>query len=258
MGKGYDRCVSKGDGDGAFVIEELSRRTGVSVRSLRAYQSRKLLPPPDLRGRTGYYGSQHVERVRLVHSLRDAGMKLDGIARLLDADADLDGRLLDFTARAHQMFGAGESRVTTYDELLARFAVQPEDAGEVLERAARLGLLRERPDGRVDELAPDLLAAGEAAMGTLDLGALEALDLLARLRRHADGVARLYVDTFLDRVWEPFVAAGRPAGDWPRVQRALDDLQALATGALVGTFELVMARRVDQALSTRVLGPDGD
>ena len=33
-------------GDEGFVIEELSRRTGLTVRSLRSYQTQRLLPPP--------------------------------------------------------------------------------------------------------------------------------------------------------------------------------------------------------------------
>ena len=51
-----------GAGEGGFVIEELSRRTGLTVRSLRSYQTQKLLPPPTVRGRTGYYGEPHVTR----------------------------------------------------------------------------------------------------------------------------------------------------------------------------------------------------
>ena len=236
-----------------FVVEELSRRTDVSVRSLRSYQSRGLLPPPELRGRTGWYGPAHVERVRLVQRLRAAGMKLDGIARLLDSRDDTDDRLVDFTERARSLFTEREPRVTTYDELVARFRIDPEQADEVLTTAGRAGLIRERDDGMVDEVAPDLLAAGEAAMTTLGLDVAEALELLEGMRHHADGVARIYVDIFRSRVWQPFVDAGRPAEDWPRVQHSLDELQQLATRALDDTFELVMARRVEQAIGEWIL-----
>ncbi|MDN4163588.1 MerR family transcriptional regulator [Nocardioides abyssi] len=238
---------------GLFVVEELARRTGVSVRSLRSYQSRKLLPPPELHGRTGYYGAEHVERVRLVQQLRAAGLKLDGIARMLDTDTTADGQLLAFTEQARGIFPPPEVELTTLADLVDRFRLAGTDAGPVLETALRLGLVREAPDGsdgepRVEVVAPALLAAGEEAMRLLALDAAGALDLLERLRRHADGVAKLYVGLFVDRVWQPFVDAGKPAVAWPDVEQALDDLRQLATRALQATFDLAMADRADRVL----------
>ena len=84
-------------GDDSFVIEELSRRTGLTVRSIRAYQSRKLLPPPEVRGRTGYYDERHVDRIELIKDLQSEGLKLDSIARMLDNAGRSDADLLRFT-----------------------------------------------------------------------------------------------------------------------------------------------------------------
>lgn len=235
-----------------FVVEELARRTAVSVRSLRSYQSRRLLPPPEVRGRTGYYGPDHVARVRLIQDLRAAGLKLDGIARMLDDDVRTDEQLLAFTQQARGMFGDGQSGETTIEELVERFRIEEDEALGVLEAAVRLGLLREGADGAIEVLSPRLLAAGEAAMSSLGLTATEALDLLARLRKQADGVAKIYVELFVERVWEPFVASGRPPGQWSDVQRSLDALRDLATEALDATFALAMARRVDQTLGQRL------
>ena len=47
-----------------LTIDELARRTGTTVRNIRAHQSRGLLPPPTIRARTGYYGPEHVARVQ--------------------------------------------------------------------------------------------------------------------------------------------------------------------------------------------------
>ncbi len=38
-----------------MTIRELAERTGMTVRNIRAHQTRGLLPPPVVRGRTGYY-----------------------------------------------------------------------------------------------------------------------------------------------------------------------------------------------------------
>jgi DNA-binding transcriptional MerR regulator len=58
---------------------------GTTVRSLRVLQDRRLLPPPELRGRTGYYDDHHVARVRLVLRLQARGYTLAAIHELLSA-----------------------------------------------------------------------------------------------------------------------------------------------------------------------------
>ena len=49
--------------ESALTIDELARRTGMTVRNIRAHQSRGPLPPPEVRGRTGYYSEGHVGRM---------------------------------------------------------------------------------------------------------------------------------------------------------------------------------------------------
>ena len=55
----------------------------MSVRNIRNHQSRGLLPPPEVKGRTGYYGEEHIARLRLVQELQTEGFKLDVIKRLI-------------------------------------------------------------------------------------------------------------------------------------------------------------------------------
>ena len=54
--------AADGDDDGELTVDELARRAGVTVRNVRAYAARGLLPPPRMVGRTGYYGREHVAR----------------------------------------------------------------------------------------------------------------------------------------------------------------------------------------------------
>src|SRR5690242_21526028 len=63
----------------------------MSVRNIRNHQSRGLLPPPEVRARIGYYGPQHVARLRLIQEMQGEGFKLSAISRLIGehgADAD--------------------------------------------------------------------------------------------------------------------------------------------------------------------------
>jgi len=46
-----------------FTIDELAREAGSTVRNVRAYQDRNILPPPEKRGRTGIYTDVHLARL---------------------------------------------------------------------------------------------------------------------------------------------------------------------------------------------------
>src|SRR5919112_3037670 len=76
---------------GELTVEQLAYETGMSVRNIRNHQSRGLLPPPEVRSRIGYYGPEHVSRLRLIQEMQAEGFKLSAISRLIGehgADAD--------------------------------------------------------------------------------------------------------------------------------------------------------------------------
>ena len=68
-----------------LTIDELARATGMTVRNIRAHQSRGLLPAPEVKARTGYYGPEHAARIRLIQEMQSAGFNLRAIERLIDA-----------------------------------------------------------------------------------------------------------------------------------------------------------------------------
>jgi DNA-binding transcriptional MerR regulator len=65
-----------------YTIDELAAATQVPSRTIRFYQSKGALPGPQIRGRVAYYGPAHVERLRLIASLQDRGLRMDAIREL--------------------------------------------------------------------------------------------------------------------------------------------------------------------------------
>ncbi|MFC7503990.1 MerR family transcriptional regulator [Nocardioides sp. CPCC 206347] len=65
----------------ALTLDELTARVGLSVRTVRFYTSRGLLPPPIRRGRSGYYSAIHIARIELVLELQSHGFTLSAIER---------------------------------------------------------------------------------------------------------------------------------------------------------------------------------
>src|SRR5665809_133021 len=67
--------------DERLTIEQVAHETGMTVRNIRAHQSRGLLPPPEVRNSTGYYGADHVARLRLIQEMQADGYNLNAIKR---------------------------------------------------------------------------------------------------------------------------------------------------------------------------------
>ena len=50
----------------SMTIDQIAAVTGIPGRTIRYYQSRGALMPPEIRGRVAYYSEQHVERLELI------------------------------------------------------------------------------------------------------------------------------------------------------------------------------------------------
>ena len=75
---------SAGDGR-SLRIDELAASTGVPVRTIREYQSWRVLHPPRRMGRVGLYDDSHVRRLADIARLQDRGYSIAAIRDLLDA-----------------------------------------------------------------------------------------------------------------------------------------------------------------------------
>ncbi|MGC5331306.1 MerR family transcriptional regulator [Micromonospora sp. DT62] len=76
--------------DTRYSIGELARRTGLTVKTVRFYSDRGIVPPTD-RGPTGHrrYGVQAVVRLGLVRTLRELGLDLATIRRVVEREVPL-------------------------------------------------------------------------------------------------------------------------------------------------------------------------
>ncbi|XUL87300.1 MerR family transcriptional regulator [Streptomyces galilaeus] len=78
------------DGDTLYSIGELARRTGLTVKTIRFYSDRGIVAPKD-RTPAGYrlYGIDAVARLDLVRTLRELGLDLSTIRRVVDRELSL-------------------------------------------------------------------------------------------------------------------------------------------------------------------------
>src|ERR1700735_2290596 len=84
MKKCYD-CQVEGTEPPSWTIDELAVATGTTSRRIRSLQTLGLLPHPELRGRTGLYGTVHRDRLEAVLRLQEQGFSLESLVVLFDA-----------------------------------------------------------------------------------------------------------------------------------------------------------------------------
>jgi len=237
------------DDDEQLTIDELARRIGMTVRNIRAHQSRGLLPAPEVRGRTGYYGSDHVARLELIQELQADGFNLDLIRRLLDGAGGSSKEVLRFKHALGRPFGSDEQpRQVDLLELAQEWGTTDLT---LLDRALKVGLVRQRDDG-VFELASPRLAQHGRELAKLGVPLERSLELIGRVREQADRIAEAFVEIFLEAVWAPFEQSGQPRERWDDVQEALERLHPLAAESVVAIFGLAMSDAVEREFGRQI------
>jgi DNA-binding transcriptional MerR regulator len=123
----------------------------MTVRNVRSYQTRGLIPPPRRQGRHSVYGAEHLQRLRQIHEARARGATLGLIGTHLSQGGSLNGEGLDRTWLPLRQAGPSTSggptagrrrpRTASLDRMLAE---APDEAPvtEAVEGLVEAGLLQ--------------------------------------------------------------------------------------------------------------------
>lgn len=184
-------------------MEELARLAGITVRTLRFYRERKLIPPPRREGRIAWYDDHHLARLRTITALLERGHTLNGIAELAEAfDHGRDvGELLGMDAPTEET----PVRLTP-EELADHFSgqVTPENL------AAALDLGYVGVDGEeIVHISRRLLDVSSALVRE-GIPLAEVLHTGAEVRAHADVLADLFAGLILRHAPEEALHRLRP------------------------------------------------
>ncbi|MFF7726273.1 MerR family transcriptional regulator [Streptomyces sp. NPDC008001] len=187
-------------------MEELAHRSGATVRTIRAYQDRGLLPKPERRGRANVYGDAHLARLRQIAGLLDRGYTLASIKELLDAwdtGRGLSG-VLGLVAEVAGPWTDEEAGRITRAELGERFGGIQDD--EAVEEAVKLGVLVRVPDSPEEFLVPspqELAVAAELHAAGVPLLAITVH--LRELRTKVEHIAGRFLDFTTEYVFRQYL-----------------------------------------------------
>lgn len=217
--------------DELMTLEELTERVGMSVRNVRFYTTKGLVPPPIRRGRSGYYSSDHLARLELVRELQAHGFTLAAIEKYvarIPADATPETIALHRTLLAPWMPELPET--LSRRELARRAGRTLSD--EDLDTLHALGIVYPTKAGRF-EVAIAHLSVGVAL---LDLGmpleaALAAQDIFAA---HGRAVADELTELFRTKVWPAYKEGGTSP---EQLREIVERFKPVSVAALVTAYE---------------------
>ncbi|BBC33880.1 MerR family transcriptional regulator [Streptomyces graminofaciens] len=210
-------------------MEELAREAGITVRTLRFYRERKLIPPPRREGRIAWYDATHLARLRTIAALLERGHTLSGIAELAEA--------FDHGRNVAELLGLGAPT----EEVPVRLS--PEDladhfgdqaTSENLSAALDLGYLA-TDGGEIVHVSRRLLDVS-AALVREGIPLADVLATAHRVREHADALAALFTDLILTQ-------PGHTTEDLAR-------LRPLAKSVAEAELSMALDRRLQQSTNT--------
>lgn len=237
-------------------IEELSGRSGVTVRNLRELQTRGLLEPPELEGRKGRYTKRHLARVTLVRNLQERGYSIAAIADLLDKWKGTLGPLGIMNVEdGVAAEGVSAARRLDQEEV---FALVPEFRSDAKLRAQALAvaLVCSGADGSLYAPNAELL---ETARLLADTGLpldVQFADLVV-LRRELEVMVRRFRSRFQEHVVAKLERRGMPPGALEDLGVRLTQLRPAVVRAVAIALSAAMERGgpLDLAAPTTTASP---
>lgn len=213
-------------------VEQLATRVGMSVRTVRFYAGRGLIPPPRREGRNGFYGPDHIARLELVRELQAHGFTLSAIEGYLEnipKSAPPERVALHRTLLAPWTTDLPET--VTRDELQVRTGRTLSD--DDVELLVAIGVVEPTPDDDVFQVAPAHLAVG---VQFLETGM--PIDVALAARRIFDEagkkVAHDMTEIFRTLWWPALQESGRSAED---ITSLVERFKPLTIQALVTAYE---------------------
>lgn len=241
--------MSEADRVREYRVTELAERAGITVRTLRFYRERKLIPPPRREGRIAWYNDHHLARLRTITALLERGHTLGGIAELIAAfESGRDvGELLGLDGGLPSW--SEETPIRLTPQALADY-FDDEATAENLTVSLDIGYLAVDGDDIV-HISQRLLDASRALVGQgIPLSAVLAAG--REVREHVDAIAETFATLLINHV----LADARERGE--EVGETVERLRPLAKSVVDAELSMAMDRRLRTGLEERTGGRTED
>lgn len=219
-----------------FTVDELAARAGVTVRTLRFYSGKGLLPPPVLGPRrVGRYGPEHLARLALIEELQHQGLTLAAVERYLEQlppDITPEDLALHRALVASWMPDSAEETPRSQLERRAGRSLSDHD----LDRLAAMGVLDRTDDPQVLLVNPAMLHLGVHLL-EVPIPLETILATREIVLKHARAVAHELQRLFREQVWHPYIEGDPDPDQLARMRSLTGYIQPVVVQALVTAFQ---------------------
>lgn len=242
-----------------YRLEELAREADTTVRNIRAYRDRGLLPPPRRQGRVALYNESHLARLRLVAELVERGYTLSSIGELLAAwerGKDISD-VLGLEAVLASPWSDEEATIVTRAELDGLFGGPVSD--DALATSEQMGVLEALGTGTNDageqhetyrvtsfkqlHAGTVLVASGIPLAAVLEQG----------LKMHSaiDEIANDFVSLVADHLFDPL--GPNPSSEaLHHLARTIEQLRPVAATVIDAELARAMEHHVQKVFGSRI------
>jgi DNA-binding transcriptional MerR regulator len=233
-----------------FTVDTLAARAGMTVRNVRAYASRGLIEAPRLVGRTGYYTNDHLQRLRLIRELIERGYTLSAVERAVSRSSGASAaHTLDLLRLLDEPHHDAEPEVMSRDALAALAGVSRDDA--LIVALGEFNLVEWLDDENVRLLQPTVVRAGAAAVA-LGLDPQTVISLFPLLSDNLREIADAFVTGVASEIFQPFLDAGMPEDDWPRILESIESLLPVASQVTLSIFRNQLSEAIDSEIGQQL------
>lgn len=235
---------SSADSTQELTIDQLAQQTGMTVRNIRAHQSRGLLPAPDVKGRIGYYDERHIARLELITQLQSGGFNLTAIQKLVERAEETGDDIGDLRNLVLTPFSDEASEVISLSELAEQVDF-PIDS-KLIAQSVEMGFAVPLGGDRYEVLSPTLLRSGLRA---LELGvSVDALfDVIKKVHTHTRAISDAFTKMVDTAIVRPEEKKGLPPESFPTVVQAIEGLRPLASEVVMASFRVSMDHAAEEA-----------
>lgn len=238
-------------GENEYTVDDLAHLSHTTVRNIRAYQDRGVLPPPEKRGRLGVYNHKHLARMRLINSLLDRGFTINNINELVNAwenGRDLND-VLGLEAAITSPFSDEVPQRYTKAQLLKLFGLKAMSP-EFIKKASAVGLI-ERDGTALIVNSPKLIEAA-AEMTKIGIELVDLIEILRLMRGNVQRVADALVGLVVSQL-DNFEDGKLPADeDLRQLSELIWHLRPLARIAILSEAERSLERSANKFLGDRM------
>lgn len=236
-----------------YSIDSLAQAAGTTVRNVRSYQERGLLPPPERRGRNAIYTDAHLARLRVIGRMLERGYSLGNVSELIAAwqgGQDI-AQLLGLESALTSPWSDETPQLLPLEKVQAMFSGDLPVSAVV--KCLELGLLQPEPEGDSFRVPSMKLLQVGATLAREGIPIEELLGIIGGLRSNVERVAsdlvQLIVRYVFDRHGKDRLP---PAEEAPHLAELVWKLRPMAMQAVDAEVARAMEMAVNKFLGERL------